>query len=93
MSSSEEPLPELEGIVTISLAAEMLGVSRQTAHQMAADRRLAAWRIPSAGRDWPVVVKRRDVEMMMPRVQPVVDLSRIPEGAVVDLSRGTTRLR
>lgn len=55
-------LPDLPGYVTISLAAEMLGVSRQAAHGMAQSRRLKAWRVPSAGADRPVVVKLRDVK-------------------------------
>jgi len=49
-------LPELDGKITISLAAEMLGVSRQTAHRMAKERQFDSWRVRSAGADRPVVV-------------------------------------
>ncbi len=59
-----EELPELEGMITVSLAGVMLGVSRQAVHRMVRTRRLEAWRIRSAGADRPLVVRESDVLAM-----------------------------
>lgn len=61
-SQEREELPTLPGVITASLAAEMLGVSRQAAHRMAYDRRLRAWRVPSAGTESPVVFDLEQVK-------------------------------
>lgn len=67
-----DELPELAGWMTISLAAEKLGVSRQAAHKMVKSGRLMAWRVPSAGEDRPLVVRDIDVEKMVKQRQEVV---------------------
>ena len=74
MSASQEldDLPVLPDLITISLAAEMLGISRQAAHRMARDKRLKAWRLRSAGQDRPVVVDLKQVrELKKKRTQVV----------------------
>lgn len=69
-------MPTVDEIMTISLAAELLGVTKQAAHQMAKDGRLESWKIPSAGSQDPVVVRRADVERMKPTMQTVADVLR-----------------
>lgn len=63
-TDTADALPDLPGVVSISLAAEMLEVSRQTAHQMVKSGQLKAWRVRSAGNDRPVVVDESDVKKM-----------------------------
>jgi excisionase family DNA binding protein len=65
-------LPDLPGKITASLAAEMLGVSRQAVHRMAKDRKLTAWRVRSAGQDRPVVVDLEEVLEMQKKRAKVV---------------------
>jgi excisionase family DNA binding protein len=65
-------LPDLPGKITASLAAKMLGVSRQAVHRMAKDKRLRAWRVPSAGQDRPVVVDLAEVLEMQKKRKKVV---------------------
>ena len=66
MSSDEKrELPELQGWMTISLAAEKLKMARQSAHRLVNLGRLDAWRIPSAGEDRPLVVREEDVLKLM----------------------------
>lgn len=72
-------LPELEGLITISAAAEIMGMSRQAAHRMAKSRRIAAWRIRSAGSDRPVVVRESDALAMAQAMRErVVDPQEVP---------------
>ena len=59
--TANEDLPDLPGFITVSLAAEILGVSRQAVHGMTRGRQLKAWRVPSAGNDRPVVVDKAEV--------------------------------
>jgi hypothetical protein len=74
MADMEDELPELPELITISLAAEWLEVSRQAAHKMVRSHRLKAWRIRSAGNDRPLVVLAADVQKMMKSRQKVVSV-------------------
>jgi excisionase family DNA binding protein len=69
-----DKLPELPNLITISLAAELLEVSRQAAHKMVRSGRLKAWRVRSAGNDRPLVVLEKDVQVMMGERQRVVEV-------------------
>ena len=72
-------LPELDGLITISAAAEIMGMSRQAAHRMAKARRIKAWRIRSAGSDRPVVVRESDAREMAAAMRAkVVDPQEVP---------------
>jgi len=67
---------ELDGLITISLAAVLLGVSRQGAHRMVDSGRLSAWRIRSAGNDRPLVVMEDEVMALREKtMQQVVDVA------------------
>ena len=65
-------LPELKGMITITLVAEMLGVSRQAAHRMALTREFKAWRVPSAGTESPVVARLAEIEKLKEKRAGVV---------------------
>lgn len=67
-------VPELPELITISLAAERLELSRQAAHKMVRSGRLKAWRIRSAGNDRPLVVLESDVAKLMKSKQKVVEV-------------------
>jgi excisionase family DNA binding protein len=69
-----EELPVLPGYITISKAAELMRVTRQTAHQMTRDGRLRAWRVPSAGTADPVVVEESQARTLARQTQQVVTL-------------------
>jgi hypothetical protein len=72
-------VPELPALITISLAAEMLGMSRQAVHKMTRTKpvpRLKAWRLRSAGNDRPLVVREFDVLAMK---KPESDVVSVPE--------------
>jgi hypothetical protein len=76
-----EKLPVLPGgLITISLAAEMLGLSRQGTHKMARTGRLRAWQLESTGDEWPVVVLKEEVQEMAKKRQGVVEVLK-PETA------------
>lgn len=68
-------LPLLAEYVTISKAAAMMGMSRQTVHQMTKGKnpRLPAWRIESDGDQDPVVVKKADARRLARKSSTVVD--------------------
>lgn len=57
-------VPMLPNLITISLAAQMLGMSRGGAHRLVKTKKLHAWRIPAVG-NVPLVVLRQDVEALM----------------------------
>lgn len=70
------PLPVLTGFMTISRAAEVLGLTRQSVHDMTKLRKLRAWRIPSGGsQPDPVVVDSDQVLAMKATQAPVVDVT------------------
>jgi predicted site-specific integrase-resolvase len=78
--STEVEIPELADLITISLAAERLEISRQAAHKMTRSGRLKAWRIRSAGEDRPLVVLESEVTELMKKRTKVVT---VPTGGVV----------
>jgi hypothetical protein len=79
MPDMEDTLPELPNLITISLAADMMEISRQAAHKMVRSGRLNAWRIRSAGSDRPLVVLETDVKEMMKSRQRVVTVLTPPD--------------
>jgi hypothetical protein len=70
-------LPEVPNLITISLAADMLGISRQAVHKMTHTKpepRLRAWRLRSAGNDRPLVVLESDVLAMKTPASEVISV-------------------
>jgi hypothetical protein len=59
-------IPELPNLITISLAASIMGVSRQGAHKMVQSGKLRAWRIRSDGNDRPYVVLESEARAIKP---------------------------
>jgi hypothetical protein len=60
----QRELPVLKDWITISRAAEMLGMSRQAAHKAIETNRITtAHTIESVGQD-PIVVRRDEIEAM-----------------------------
>lgn len=86
---SKEELPYLEGMITVSRAAEILGVTKQAVHQMAQNGRLKAWRVESASQDEPVVLLEEEVRKARTGTPAVVDVLRQGAGA----SRQATAVR